>query len=360
MKDYSTEEKEKYILIAVSDGDYNKAMASLDELERLLDTAGAEAVYRVVQTLPHPNAATYVGTGKAEELRTLIEAYDADAIISDDELSPAQLRNLSDITETKVIDRTMLILDIFAAHAKTKEGKVQVEMAQLAYRASHLTGMGKALSRLGGGIGTRGPGETKLETDRRTIQKRMSRLRKEISDMKKVRETNRKQRQNNQMPVVAIVGYTNAGKSTLLNRLTKADVLAEDKLFATLDPTTRRCILPNGQRILFTDTVGFISKLPHQLVDAFRSTLEEAKYADILLHVVDASDVDMDEHMKVVYETLSVLGISGKPLITVFNKTDLVPPEERFADNRVTKCVRISAKEKEHMEDLYKALGEIL
>lgn len=358
MKNFEVEEK--YILIAVSDGNQDKTMASLDELERLLDTAGAEAVYRVVQTLPHPNSATYVGTGKAEELKALMETYGADALISDDELSPAQLRNLSDITEAKVIDRTMLILDIFAAHAKTKEGKVQVEMAQLAYRSSHLTGMGKALSRLGGGIGTRGPGETKLETDRRTIQKRMSRLRKEISDMKKVRETNRKQRQNNRVPVVAIVGYTNAGKSTLLNRLTKADVLAEDKLFATLDPTTRRCVLPDGKRILFTDTVGFISKLPHQLVDAFRSTLEEAKYADVLLHVVDGSDVDMDEHMKVVYETLSVLGISGKPLITVFNKTDLIPEEERFTDNRATKCVRISAKEKEHMEDLYKALSEVL
>ncbi len=360
MKDYSTEEKEKYILIAVSDGDTGKTNASLDELDRLLDTAGGEGVYRVIQTLPHPNSATYVGTGKAEELRSLVEAYEADAIISDDELSPAQLRNLSDLTECKVIDRTMLILDIFAAHAKTKEGKIQVEMAQLSYRSSHLTGMGKALSRLGGGIGTRGPGETKLETDRRTIQKRMSRLRKEISSIKQVRETNRKQRQNNQVPVVSIIGYTNAGKSTLLNRLTKADVLAEDKLFATLDPTTRRCVLPDGKRILFTDTVGFISKLPHQLIDAFRSTLEEAKYADILLHVVDASDIDMEEHMQVVYETLSVLGISGKPIITVFNKSDLIPPEEKFLDQRATKSIKISAKEKENMNALYEALEEFL
>lgn len=360
MKDYSTEKKEKYILIAVSDGDTGKTNASLDELDRLLDTAGGEGVYRVIQTLPHPNSATYVGTGKAEELRSLVEAYEADAIISDDELSPAQLRNLSDLTECKVIDRTMLILDIFAAHAKTKEGKIQVEMAQLSYRSSHLTGMGKALSRLGGGIGTRGPGETKLETDRRTIQKRMSRLRKEISSIKQVRETNRKQRQNNQVPVVSIIGYTNAGKSTLLNRLTKADVLAEDKLFATLDPTTRRCVLPDGKHILFTDTVGFISKLPHQLIDAFRSTLEEAKYADILLHVVDASDIDMEEHMQVVYETLSVLGISGKPIITVFNKSDLIPPEEKFLDQRATKSIKISAKEKENMNALYEALEEFL
>jgi GTP-binding protein HflX len=254
----------------------------------------------------------------------------------------------------------MLILDIFAAHAKTKEGKIQVEMAQLSYRSSHLSGMGKALSRLGGGIGTRGPGETKLETDRRTIQKRMSRLRKEISSIKQVRETNRKQRQNNQVPVVSIIGYTNAGKSTLLNRLTKADVLAEDKLFATLDPTTRRCVLPDGKRILFTDTVGFISKLPHQLIDAFRSTLEEAKYADILLHVVDASDIDMEEHMQVVYETLSVLGISGKPIITVFNKSDLIPPQEKFLDQRATKSIKISAKEKENMNALYEALEEFL
>ena len=347
-------------MIAVSDGDTGKTNASLDELDRLLDTAGGEGVYRVIQTLPHPNSATYVGTGKAEELRSLVEAYEADAIISDDELSPAQLRNLSDLTECKVIDRTMLILDIFAAHAKTKEGKIQVEMAQLSYRSSHLTGMGKALSRLGGGIGTRGPGETKLETDRRTIQKRMSRLRKEISSIKQVRETNRKQRQNNQVPVVSIIGYTNAGKSTLLNRLTKADVLAEDKLFATLDPTTRRCVLPDGKRILFTDTVGFISKLPHQLIDAFRSTLEEAKYADILLHVVDASDIDMEEHMQVVYETLSVLGISGKPIITVFNKSDLIPPEEKFLDQRATKSIKISAKEKENMNALYEALEEFL
>ncbi len=353
-------EKEKYILIAVSDGDTGKANASLDELDRLLDTAGAEGVYRVIQSLPHPNSATYIGTGKAEELRSLIETYDADAVISDDELSPAQLRNLSDITECKVIDRTMLILDIFAAHAKTKEGKIQVEMAQLSYRASHLTGMGKALSRLGGGIGTRGPGETKLETDRRTIQKRMSRLRKEINDIKKVRETNRKQRQNNQVPVVAIIGYTNAGKSTLLNRLTKADVLAEDKLFATLDPTTRRCVMPDGKRLLLTDTVGFISKLPHQLVDAFRSTLEEAKYADVLLHVVDASDIDMDEHMQVVYETLAVLGISGKPIVTVFNKADVIPPQEVFVDQRATKSIKISAKEKENIDGLYQALIEVL
>ena len=284
---------EKYILVAVATGDEEAAWDSLDELADLLDTAGGETIFQVVQNLAHPDKATYVGKGKAEELREMIDIHEADGIICDDELTAPQMRNLSEITGAKVIDRTTLILDIFAAHARTREGKLQVEIAQQKYRYARLRGMGEALSRLGGGIGTRGPGETKLETDRRVIQKRIKILSDDIEEMKRARDTARKKRSANAVPTVAIVGYTNAGKSTLLNRLTGSDVLSEDKLFATLDPTTRSAELPDGQQILFTDTVGFINKLPHNLVDAFRSTLEEAGYADIIVHVIDASDVTL-------------------------------------------------------------------
>ena len=269
----TSEIKEKYILAAVFDEDENAAQASLSELAELTDTAGAQAVCKVLQHLEHPNPSTYMGKGKAEEIKTLIRHFEADGIICDDELTPVQIRNLSDILDTKVIDRTILILDIFAAHATTAEGKLQVEMAQLKYRASHLTGLGKSLSRLGGGIGTRGPGETKLESDRRAIRRRLGVLGAEIEKLGKVRKTGRKKRLNSNIPVAAIVGYTNAGKSTLLNTLTNANILEADRLFATLDPTTRLCSLPSGQKILLTDTVGFINKLPHNLVDAFRSTL---------------------------------------------------------------------------------------
>ena len=317
--------KEKYILVGISpDTQENR---SLDELEALLDTAGAKAVCKITQRLDYPDPATYVGSGKAYEIKSLIYLHDATGVICDDELTPAQIRNLTDILEVKVIDRTILILDIFASHATTNEGKIQVEMAQQKYRLSHLHGLGKELSRQGGGIGTRGPGETRLETDRRRIQKRISILSGSIAQMKKVRETNRKKRQNEGIPVVAVIGYTNAGKSTLLNRLTGAGVLAEDMLFATLDPTTRVCRLSSGQNILLTDTVGFINKLPHNLIDAFKSTLEEVKFADILLHVVDVSDPDVEAHMKTVYETLDELKVVNKPVITVLNKIDKLDPE---------------------------------
>ena len=325
---------EKYILVGISsDTQVNR---SLDELEALLDTAGAKAVLKVTQRLDYPDPATYVGSGKAHEIKSLIYLHDATGVICDDELTPAQIRNLTDILEVKVIDRTILILDIFASHATTNEGKIQVEMAQQKYRLSHLHGLGKELSRQGGGIGTRGPGETRLESDRRRIQKRISILSGSIAQMKKVRETNRKKRQNEGIPVVAVIGYTNAGKSTLLNRLTGAGVLAEDMLFATLDPTTRICRLASGQNILLTDTVGFINKLPHNLIDAFKSTLEEVKFADILLHVVDVSDPDAEAHMKTVYETLDELKVKNKPVITVLNKIDRLNEDSKDA-SRFTK-----------------------
>lgn len=351
---------ERYILVAVSE-DTERAAASLSELSDLLDTAGGEAVTDyVIQNLPHPDPATYVGSGKAREIKEMLCASGATGIIADDELTPAQLRNLSDILDCKILDRTMLILDIFAAHARTGEGKIQVELAQLKYRASHLSGLGKALSRLGGGIGTRGPGESKLESDRRAIVRRISGLKREIKNMVAVRETTRKKREASAVPTVAIVGYTNAGKSTLLNRLTAADVLAEDKLFATLDPTTRIYRLPDGQELLFTDTVGFINKLPHNLVDAFRSTLEEAKYADIILHVLDASDPETDMHASVVYRTLADLKITGKPVITAFNKMDLMTADRELKDLHADKTVRISAGTGEGIGDLLRAVTEVL
>ena len=271
----TSEKKEKYIEIAVTDGyDMDAVKSSLDELARLLDTAGAESVYQLTQTMESPSPATYIGKGKIDELREFIDAFDADGVISDDELTPAQMGNLEQALNVKVIDRTMLILDIFAQHATTREGKIQVEMAQLQYKSSRLSGSaGVAMSRLGGGIGTRGPGESKLETDRRRIRDRISSLRKQLKEMEKNRENTRKSREKNQIPVFAIVGYTNAGKSTLLNALTGSSVLEEDALFATLDPTTRRMDLGDGWQILLTDTVGFISKLPHNLIDAFHSMM---------------------------------------------------------------------------------------
>ena len=350
---------DRYLLVAVSTDDEDTTWKSLEELALLLETAGGEAEESFVQNLDHPDPATYVGSGKAKELRDLVRAYEADGIICDDELSPTQLKNLTEILECKVLDRTQLILDIFAQRAKTKEGKVQVEMAQLQYRMSHLRGIGKDLSRLGGGIGTRGPGETKLETDRRAIQRRIASLRKDIEDMKKVRETTRKKRSNARSMVAAIVGYTNAGKSTLLNRLTGADVYAENKLFATLDPTTRICKLPEGEEILFTDTVGFISKLPHQLIDAFKSTLEEVKYADIIIHVIDGTDENADMHMDVVYKTLADSKVSGKPIVTLVNKTDLQVEPMKVHDPRADEVIYISAKTGDGIEEFYDALLKI-
>ena len=356
-------EKESYILVGVTSGGEDNP--SLDELEALLETAGGEAVFKVTQHLDKPDPATYVGKGKAEELRSLIEIHEATGILCDDELTPAQIRNLSDTVNAKVIDRTVLILDIFAAHAATNEGKIQVEMAQQKYRLSHLQGLGKSLSRLGGGIGTRGPGETKLESDRRRILKRISILKNSIASMKRVRETTRKKRENNGIPVIAVMGYTNAGKSTLLNRMTGAGVLAQDMLFATLDPTTRICHLPGGRDVLMTDTVGFINKLPHNLIDAFRSTLEEVKYADILLHVVDASAEDMELHMDTVYSTLNELKVTGKPVITLYNKVDLLTEEEinnlRFnKDPRAEHSLEVSVLSGEGIDGITAVIEEVL
>ena len=307
-KIYETEElQEKVILVAVDLEDGTDVEHSLDELSELAETAGAVTVGRMIQKRDAVHPGTYVGKGKIEELRFMIREEGAEAIVCDDELSPAQITNLQEELQVKVIDRTVLILDIFAAHARTSEGKLQVELAQLRYRASRLVGLGKSLSRLGGGIGTRGPGEKKLEMDRRLIKERISMLNRQLKEVVQNRETQRHKRSQNQTPTVAIVGYTNAGKSTLLNTLTEASVLEEDKLFATLDPTTRALELEDGQKILFTDTVGFISKLPHQLIRAFRSTLEEAKYADLILHVVDASNPNYEMQMEVVYDNLREL-----------------------------------------------------
>ena len=351
---------EKYILVAVASGDEESAWNSLDELSDLLDTAGGVTACQVVQNLDHPDRSTYIGKGKAEEIREMLEIQEADGIICDDELTASQMRNLSELTGAKVIDRTTLILDIFAAHARTREGKLQVEIAQQKYRYARLRGMGEALSRLGGGIGTRGPGETKLETDRRVIQKRIKILSDEIEVMKRARDTARKKRSSSSVPTAAIVGYTNAGKSTLLNRLTGSEVLSEDKLFATLDPTTRTAVLPDGQKVLFTDTVGFINKLPHNLVDAFRSTLEEAGYADIIIHVIDASEPQAEMHRKVVYDTLRELDISGRPVITVWNKSDLAEEDALFRDFDADASVKISAKTGAGLDDFYCEVAGIL
>ncbi len=356
----NTDHIEKYILVAVASGDEEAAWDSLDELSDLLDTAGGVTVFQTVQNLAHPDRATYIGKGKAAELRESIEIHEADGIICDDELTASQMRNLSELTGAKVIDRTTLILDIFAAHARTREGRLQVEIAQQKYRYARLRGMGEALSRLGAGIGTRGPGETKLETDRRVIQKRIKILSDDIEAMKRARDTARKKRSLNAVPTVAIVGYTNAGKSTLLNRLTGSDVLSEDKLFATLDPTTRAALLPDGQQVLFTDTVGFINKLPHNLVDAFRSTLEEAGYADIIVHVIDASDPQAELHRRVVYDTLIDLGITDKPVITLWNKADLLAADTVFRDFGADASVKISAKTGEGLDGFYAELARIL
>lgn len=350
------QEKERVILVAVHEKQDYATDASLEELAELVKTAGAVSVGTLTQNLEYANSVTYLGKGKLEELKTMLVALDATGIVCDTELTPAQMKNLSQILDTKIMDRTMIILDIFASRANTREGKIQVELAQLKYNATMLVGLRDSLSRLGGGIGTRGPGEKKLEMDRRLIREEISKLKKELDAVKKHRETQRKLRSNNSSPVVCIVGYTNAGKSTLLNYLTNAEVLSEDKLFATLDPTTRMLKLPNGQNVMLTDTVGFISKLPHHLIQAFRSTLEEAKYSDIVLHVVDASNPDMDRQMYAVYETLRQLDIKDKPIITVFNKMDRLEDKPILKDLRADATVLMSAKEGTGVEQLLKAL----
>ncbi len=357
---YETEEKqETIILVAVSTDGENDIEESLDELEELVNTAGAVVVGRITQNLEHRNSATYIGTGKVQELKELIQDVDADAIVCDDELSPAQYKNLEDELNVKIMDRTLVILDIFAKRAKTAEGKIQVELAQLRYRSTRLIGMAN-LSRQGGGIGTRGPGEKKLEVDRRLIRNRISQLKQEIQEMENHRQVMRAKRQNNLLPVVAIVGYTNAGKSTLLNTLTDAKVLEEDKLFATLDPTTRNYKLPDGQEVLLTDTVGFIRKLPHHLIDAFRSTLEEAKYSDIILHVVDCSNPSMDKNIHTVYQTLDILEVKNKIIITVFNKQDKLEEKPVLRDLRADYVVNAAIKKNVGLDEINSVLEQVL
>ena len=358
---YEMEEQiERVILVGVQTSDSDDMVQSLLELRELVETAGAVAVGTVMQSRETVHPGTYLGKGKLEELKELVYDLDATGIVCDDKLSPAQMNNLEQELECKVMDRTMVILDIFAGRARTSEGKIQVELAQLKYRAARLVGMRASLSRLGGGIGTRGPGEKKLEMDRRLIHMRIGQLKSQLEEVQRHRDLIRTQREKNRTRVAAIVGYTNAGKSTLLNQLTGADVLEEDQLFATLDPTTRVLDLPGRQQILLTDTVGFIRKLPHHLIEAFKSTLEEAKYADLILHVVDASNSQKEEHMQVVYDTLRQLGVADKKVITLFNKQDLCEEKEQLRDFQADHVLHISAKKKQGLEELKKLLEEVL
>lgn len=356
----NAQKEEKIILVAVCLEEGDDTMDSVDELAELIKTAGATVVGRVIQNREQPHPGYYVGTGKIEELRELIMKTDASAICCDDELSPAQIKNLENELHVAVLDRTLVILDIFAKHASTGEGKIQVELAQLRYRATRLSGLGRSLSRQGGGIGTKGPGEKKLEVDRRLIKNRISILKNELAEIVKHREITRVQREASHTKVCAIVGYTNAGKSTLLNHLTNANVLSEDMLFATLDPTTRELTLESGQKILLTDTVGFIRKLPHHLIQAFKSTLEEAKYADYIIHVVDASNPQMEKQMQIVYETLNSLGVNDKKVLTLFNKLDLVVNHEILKDIHADKTIAIEAKNNVGLDKVKEALEEFL
>ena len=352
--------KERVILVGVSEQDGDDAEDSLAELAELVKTAGASVAGTLIQKreLIHPG--TYVGTGKVAEIAELLEHTGATGIVCDDELSPAQLKNLETMLNTKVMDRTLIILDIFAARATTSEGKIQVELAQLKYRLSRLTGLGRSMSRLGGGIGTRGPGEKKLEIDRRLINDRIAQLNRELKEVVKHREIARAKRERHAVPVVAIVGYTNAGKSTLLNHLTDAEVLEEDKLFATLDPTTRMLELEGHQQVLLTDTEGFIRKLPHHLIEAFKSTLEEAKYADYIIHVVDASNPQRDKQMYIVYETLDHLGVKNKKILTLFNKIDIRTDDDPLQDFRADHVLQISATENAGLDAVNDVLQETL
>ena len=354
------EQQERVILFAASTNDSDDTEESVEELKELVKTAGAETVGTVIQNRENIHPGTYLGKGKIQELKEMVWESGATGVVCDDELSPAQLKNLEDALDTKVMDRTMIILDIFATRAKTREGKIQVELAQLRYRAVRLVGLRNSLSRLGGGIGTRGPGETKLEVDRRRIHERISQLKSELQDVERHRDVVRKQREQSGTLTAAIVGYTNAGKSTLLNKLTGAGILAEDKLFATLDPTTRALVLPGGEKVLLTDTVGFIRKLPHHLVEAFKSTLEEARYCDVILHVVDCSNPQMDMQMHVVYETLRRLDIKDKEIITVFNKVDRPDADTACRDMSADYKVRLSAKTGEGIGELLDLFAVIL
>ena len=360
MSTYETKEiVEKVVLLGVDVGDDTKE--SMKELAELVDTAGATVRDSIIQSRERMHPGTYIGKGKIEEVKDRVIELGATGVVCDDELTPAQLRNLEDLLDTKVMDRTMVILDIFAKRATTSEGKIQVELAQLKFSSTRLVGLRSSLSRLGGGIGTRGPGEKKLEMDRRLIHERISQLKAELKKVENHRDLIRKSRDENLAFNVAIVGYTNAGKSTLLNKLTDANILAEDKLFATLDPTTRKLKLGSGQEILVTDTVGFIRKLPHHLIEAFKSTLEEAKYANLLIHMVDASNEEASSQMLVVYDTLKSLDVVDKDIITVFNKTDLMEENmELPRDFHADKVLKMSAKTGEGIEDLKKTIEDIL
>lgn len=353
---YNEENKERAFLISLDCGEYD-AEVSMNELRELAKTSGAEVIGEVIQKRPAPEAATYLGKGMLDEVKEFCFNNEVDLIIADGELSPVQVRNIEDITHTRVIDRTTLILDIFAGRARSSEGKLQVELAQLKYSLPRLTGKGTSLSRLGGGIGTRGPGETKLETDRRHIRYRIQNLKTELDKVEKRRTAMHQRRKKNGALCVAIVGYTNAGKSTLMNRLTDAGVLEEDKLFATLDPTARKLILPDGEQIMLVDTVGLVRRLPHQLVDAFRSTLEEAVWADVILNVCDASSEECGEHIKVTVDLLHNLGCADKPIINVLNKCDKADfsQYEFFEDS-----VKISALTGEGIDALLAAIAEKL
>lgn len=352
--------RERVILVGVDTEGGETAERSLDELAELAATAGAEVTGRLIQTRECVHPATYIGRGKLIELKELLWETEATGIICDDELSSTQLGNLEEELDCKVLDRTLLILDIFAARAVSGEGKIQVELAQLRYRASRLSGLGRSLSRLGGGIGTRGPGEKKLEMDRRLIRERISRLKKELADVERHRELLRSQRNQSGMKVAALVGYTSAGKSSIENALTSAGILEDAMLFSTLDTTTRALQLDGTQEILLTDTVGFIRKLPHHLIEAFKSTLEEAKYADIIIHVVDVSNPRMDEQMYVVYDTLRQMGAEGKPVITLFNKQDRLEKEESHKDFQADYSIATSAKTGQGLDKLKAALLEII
>lgn len=351
------QEPEKAVLIAVDTGEYDCDI-SLDELEELAETAGAEVVGRMSQKRDKPDSGTFLGSGRLEELGDFCKNNEVDLVIADSELAPAQLRNIEKATDVRVIDRTTLILDIFAERARSNEGKLQVELAQLRYSLPRLMGQGTKLSRLGGGIGTRGPGETKLESDRRHIRRRIKALEDEFDALEKRRSLARARREKDGVETVVIVGYTNAGKSTLMNTLTEAGVLAQDKLFATLDPTSRALVLPDGRRVMLIDTVGFIRRLPHHLVEAFKSTLEEAVCAKVILNVCDASDPECAEHLKVTNDLLEELGCSGKPIIPVFNKCDL--PQADEAAMRLPGAVNISALEGKGLDELLDAVARAL
>ncbi len=363
MSEFEKKTASEAILVGIAETTYalDSLSRSLDELTRLLLTAGGSAFARVTQVKEHPDVRTYVGSGKVKEIKDLCVNHGISLVVFDSELTPSQIRNLEEeIGDVTVIDRTMLILDIFALHAGSGEGKLQVELAQLRYTAPRLTGKGSELSRLGGGIGTRGPGESQLERDRRHMKSRIHALEEQIAEMEKNRLVMRAARDRSGIPKVAIVGYTNAGKSTLLNRLTDAGVLAEDKLFATLDPTTRRLDLPEGESVLLTDTVGFIRKLPHHLVKAFKSTLEEAVHADILMIVTDATDSESDEHLEVTLSLLDELGASGKPTLLVYNKSDLPNARARKEYRDVSAVISCSAATGEGIDRLLESLLAII